>query len=264
MSVFSECIDNIQLVRTDSFASFFFASFLCVGEGSELAVPVDAAFFDRIQQIASQRPDQAWIGLSDPFNIGGAVTDRFLSVPDQVLLDFTNSGFSNFPWQNGQPDDSGNDEDCVAIEGSELVNFECSRIFEVICQLPCVEEGQPEPTPSPTESPTNFPTQSKTDLPTQSPTKQPSKFPSESPTPTQIPSNIISETPTKEPTKAPLNFINVPTISPISTNILEEEDSFNIFEIIIFLNILLIFVLFLLLLIKYKQINNISKIITYT
>lgn len=63
-------------------------------------------FHQQNQQISSPQA-QTWIGLKDSLNIGGSDTDRFLTVPDGTLLEFTNSGNSIFPWRFEQPNDGG-------------------------------------------------------------------------------------------------------------------------------------------------------------
>lgn len=159
-----ECVDTVQLqyFQTDTL-NFNEAQLVCesLGEGGNLAVPINNPFFTRMREFRSPF-SSFYVGLIDLngpniIESQGNITDRFVSLVDGIAPDFTSGtpGFS--PWNDlsfsnfETPRDLEGVQDCIIMFGT-LIDISCDTIQNFMCQVDCTVA----PTVSPTTSPTTL------------------------------------------------------------------------------------------------------------
>lgn len=105
------------LLRPDQ-ASWAAQRTACMAEGAYLVVPDDMS---ELEAIATLTSNNFWVGITDQADEGSFVT--VLGAPAMFL-----------PWDNGQPDNSGNSDCVAAVPSLEYRDQRCFDSIRAICE----------------------------------------------------------------------------------------------------------------------------------
>lgn len=141
--VFDSCIDGSQFF-TDIISRVNFNDVRqnCQANGGELALTTNTEIFTRAQTFLNDLisgTEPVWIGAQDLVGDGtlGPIRFQFLDGSDN---NFLNVEVGNFPWFDGQPNDSGHSEDCISTRNLNdhiLEDTDCSEERQSFCSRIC-------------------------------------------------------------------------------------------------------------------------------
>jgi hypothetical protein len=125
---------ELELFITKVKKNFEDAVSFCAGKGGKLYEPRNTnTMIDVSNQAKAKGIGRFWLGIHDKKEEG-----TFVYVSDDSPIEFKN-------WNNGEPNDYGNDEDCVAVYGN--TNAYRRKWNDLSCQthessIVCVREKQ--------------------------------------------------------------------------------------------------------------------------
>ena len=130
-----------QVYMTPETYTFHDAVKKCFLDGGEHILVGDKTLNNALKGLVGTQDNNAWVGLTDAYDVGGTTRSRFDAFPgskDRRTLSFFDTARGSYPWSDDgpQPNDLGGDQNCVSLSPLDYGWFDdpCTLLRSAICK----------------------------------------------------------------------------------------------------------------------------------